>query len=72
MPFLFPEIQIRYIKRHSSKLKHRVHTECLYRFHVPVSPHLAAQLAAGEESQKVDYSYFVPALGPDYFVDCLG
>ncbi|KAJ7876548.1 onanonoxo-7-onima-8-eninoihtemlysoneda [Mycena leptocephala] len=42
-----------YIKRHSSKLKHRVHTECLYRFHVPVSPHLAAQLAAGEESQKI-------------------
>ncbi|KAF7290678.1 PLP-dependent transferase [Mycena indigotica] len=31
----------------------KVHTECLYRFHVPVSPHLAAQMAAGDESQKI-------------------
>nr|GAT50044.1 PLP-dependent transferase [Mycena chlorophos] len=31
----------------------KVSTECLYRFHVPVSPHLAAQLAAGDESEKI-------------------
>ncbi|KAJ7074717.1 PLP-dependent transferase [Mycena amicta] len=36
-----------------SRDKARVHTECLYRFHVPVSPHLAAQLAAGDDSQKI-------------------
>ncbi|KAK7039352.1 PLP-dependent transferase [Favolaschia claudopus] len=42
-----------HIKRHSSAFKDKVHTECLYRFHVPVSPHLAAQLAAGDESQKI-------------------
>ncbi|KAJ7328822.1 PLP-dependent transferase [Mycena albidolilacea] len=42
-----------HIIRHSSTFKDRVHADCLYRFHVPVSPHLAAQLAAGEESQKI-------------------
>ncbi|KAJ7453664.1 PLP-dependent transferase [Mycena galericulata] len=42
-----------HIKRHCGELKDRVHTDCLYRFHVPVSPHLAAQLAAGEESKKI-------------------
>ncbi|KAJ7748780.1 PLP-dependent transferase [Mycena maculata] len=42
-----------HIKRHCGALKNRVHTDCLYRFHVPVSPHLAARLAAGEGSQKV-------------------
>ncbi|KAJ7472139.1 PLP-dependent transferase [Mycena latifolia] len=42
-----------HINRHSGPSKGRIHTECLYRFHVPVSPHLAAQLAAGEESQKI-------------------
>ncbi|KAJ6558378.1 onanonoxo-7-onima-8-eninoihtemlysoneda [Mycena capillaripes] len=42
-----------HIMRHCGPLKDRVHTECLYRFHVPVSPHLAAQLAAGGESQKI-------------------
>ncbi|KAJ7077430.1 PLP-dependent transferase [Mycena belliarum] len=42
-----------HIIRHSGPEKERVHTDCLYRFHVPVSPHLAAQLAAGTESQKI-------------------
>ncbi|KAJ7749061.1 PLP-dependent transferase [Mycena maculata] len=42
-----------HIKRHCGALKNRVHTECLYRFHVPVSPHLAAQIAAGDESRKI-------------------
>ncbi|KAF8198211.1 PLP-dependent transferase [Mycena galopus ATCC 62051] len=42
-----------HVMRHSSAVADRVHAHCLYRFHVPVSPHLAAQLAAGEESQKI-------------------
>ncbi|KAJ7242370.1 onanonoxo-7-onima-8-eninoihtemlysoneda [Mycena haematopus] len=42
-----------HVMRHSSTFKDRIQTHCLYRFHVPVSPHLAAQLAAGEESQKI-------------------
>ncbi|KAJ6541994.1 PLP-dependent transferase [Mycena vulgaris] len=42
-----------HIKVYTGAHKDRVHTDCLYRFHVPVSPHLAAQLAAGEESQKI-------------------
>ncbi|KAF7333521.1 PLP-dependent transferase [Mycena venus] len=42
-----------HVLRHCGTLKDRVHADCLYRFHVPVSPHLAAQLAAGEESQKI-------------------
>ncbi|KAJ7627956.1 onanonoxo-7-onima-8-eninoihtemlysoneda [Mycena polygramma] len=42
-----------HIIRHSGPLKARIHTECLYRFPMPVSPHLAAQLAAGEETQKI-------------------
>ncbi|KAJ7207879.1 PLP-dependent transferase [Mycena pura] len=42
-----------HIKRYCGAFKNRVHTECLYRFHAPVSPHLAAQLAAGDESHKI-------------------
>ncbi|KAJ7123785.1 PLP-dependent transferase [Mycena crocata] len=42
-----------HIQRHSAPFRDKVHTDCLYRFHVPVSPHLAAQLAAGGESQKI-------------------
>ncbi|KAF7340860.1 PLP-dependent transferase [Mycena sanguinolenta] len=42
-----------HVMRHSSTFKDRIHAHCLYRFHVPVSPHLAAQLAAGDESQKI-------------------
>ncbi|KAJ6632138.1 onanonoxo-7-onima-8-eninoihtemlysoneda [Mycena sp. CBHHK59/15] len=42
-----------HIKRHCGPQKDRVHTDCLYRFHEPVSPHLAAQLAAGAETKKI-------------------
>ncbi|KAJ7276666.1 PLP-dependent transferase [Mycena rebaudengoi] len=43
-----------HIKRHCGPLKDRVHTSCLYRFHVPVSPHLAAKLATTEDTtQKI-------------------
>ncbi|KAJ7102840.1 onanonoxo-7-onima-8-eninoihtemlysoneda [Mycena epipterygia] len=42
-----------HINRHSGPLKDKISTHCLYRFHVPVSPHLAAQLAAGDESKKI-------------------
>ncbi|KAJ6489193.1 PLP-dependent transferase [Mycena vitilis] len=48
-----PEADDEHVIRHSGPLKDRIHTECLYRFHAPVSPHLAAQLAAGDESQKI-------------------
>ncbi|KAJ7667394.1 PLP-dependent transferase [Mycena rosella] len=49
----FEDADDEHIKRHCGAYKDRIQTDCLYRFHVPVSPHLAAQLAAGEESQKI-------------------
>ncbi|KAJ7621079.1 PLP-dependent transferase [Roridomyces roridus] len=42
-----------HIQRHGGPSKDKIETACLYRFHVPVSPHLAAQLAVGDESQKI-------------------
>ncbi|KAJ7187133.1 PLP-dependent transferase [Mycena filopes] len=42
-----------HIRRHCGAPKDRVHTDCLYRFHVPVSPHLAAQIAAGGKADQI-------------------
>ncbi|KAJ7727212.1 PLP-dependent transferase [Mycena metata] len=42
-----------HIRRYCGAPQDKVHTDCLYRFHVPVSPHLAAQIAAGGEADKI-------------------
>lgn len=36
---------ISHVAQFTASFKERVQTECLYRFGVPVSPHLAAQMA---------------------------
>ncbi|KAJ7026924.1 PLP-dependent transferase [Mycena alexandri] len=42
-----------HIRRHCGAPQGKVHADCLYRFHVPVSPHLAAQIAAEGEADKI-------------------
>jgi hypothetical protein len=41
--------------RYAGSHKHLVHTECLFRYEEPVSPHLAAQLASESNGLKVRY-----------------
>ncbi|CAK5263229.1 unnamed protein product [Mycena citricolor] len=62
-----------HIKRYSGSLMDRIHTECLYRFHVPVSPHLAAQMALGDGSAEkiVSDSTFVNSVA-SYVRRCAG
>ncbi|KAJ7044967.1 PLP-dependent transferase [Mycena alexandri] len=49
----FQDADDEHIRRHCGAPQDKVHTDCLYRFHVPVSPHLAAQIAAGGEADKI-------------------
>lgn len=48
--FFFPH---RYVKRYAGTRRDLVHTECLFRFGEPVSPHLAAKLALEASDGKV-------------------
>jgi len=41
-----------HIMRYAGSHKHLVHTECLFRYEEPVSPHLAAQLASESNGLK--------------------
>jgi len=43
----------RHVKKFSEPFKELVHTECLWRFKEPVSPHLAARMAMEESNNKV-------------------
>ncbi|KAF9020973.1 PLP-dependent transferase [Hymenopellis radicata] len=42
-----------HIQRYAGQHKQRVHTECLYQYQEPVSPHLAARLAAGDDESLI-------------------
>ncbi|KAJ3532484.1 hypothetical protein NM688_g7415 [Phlebia brevispora] len=42
-----------HIKRYASGYLHKIRTKCLFRYGEPVSPHLAARLAHGEEEAKL-------------------
>jgi hypothetical protein len=47
----------RHITRYAGSHKHLLHTDCLFRYKEPVSPHLAAQLALESNGVKVRYYY---------------
>ncbi|KAJ6481556.1 AAA domain-containing protein [Mycena vitilis] len=51
-----------HITHHSGPLKDRIHTECLYRFRMPVSPHLAARLAREGMQQIVSDATFLKSI----------
>jgi hypothetical protein len=43
----------RHVKRYAGPHRALVNAHCLYRFDEPVSPHLAADMAAGKEGSQV-------------------
>jgi Dethiobiotin synthetase len=57
----------RHVKRHAGTTKDLVHTQCLYRFQEPVSPHLAARRACNGDENKVSVQCMICSCTP-YFL----
>ena len=57
-------MRYRHIKRYGGAFGQKIQSKCLFRYGEPVSPHLAAKLAHGEDDAKVFPTLlrFVPAL----------
>lgn len=48
-----------HVNRYTQKFKHSIHSECLFRYDDPVSPHLAVKMK-GDLTGDIVVSVFVP------------